>query len=172
VHRTTNLGLYEKNFLFSSGSLSTGFPVAIFAGLLRGQMLYFLLQNPLNFLVPLCFGSSSSSSSFRAPCRCSLRPSLVLRAYYVSIQFQRISFHSFQNCLFYFHFSLNTSFLTLMTRKFFQLFSWIAFLYLTVFLTFNPLFKFPNRNLKYFQSLFKIFVSLYLIIHICSKEAI
>ena len=126
------------------------FSVAIFAGLLRRQMLNVLLHKPHNFLVPLCFVLSSLSSSFRAPCY-SLRPSIVLHGYYVSIQFQHIIFSSFQNYLYYFHFFSNYFFSNLMARSFFQLFSWSVFLYITIFLTFNPLLKFPNRNLKYFE---------------------
>jgi hypothetical protein len=57
-------------------------------------------------------------------------------------------------------FSLIIHCLLLIVRRSLQLFSRNPFLYLTVFsLTYNPVSKFPNRNLKCFQSLYKILIS-------------
>jgi hypothetical protein len=67
------------------------FPAAILAGLLRRQMLNSCASYPFPRFRPY-FGSSSSSS--RWPGHYTLRPSVILHAYYVSISFQRIVFHS------------------------------------------------------------------------------
>ena len=57
------------------------------------------------------FGPSSPFSSSRWSGHYSLRSSAILHAYYVTIPFQHIVFHSIQNCLCYPHFFSNHSLL-------------------------------------------------------------
>jgi hypothetical protein len=73
--------------------------VATVVGVLRRHMLTPSTSSSLNFLLPLYFGSCSSSSSCRWPGHYSLSPSVILRACYVSIPYQHIIFCSSQNCV-------------------------------------------------------------------------
>lgn len=165
----------QKQEFHPSIRLSVFLSVCQWVGRSINQPINRLMNQSTSFPVVhqlLCFIIlSTSSSHFRSWFSYSswwrshylLWPSLILQAYYLSIPFQCIVFHSFQNCLCYSIFLWLLHFSLFVVWRSLELFSRNPFLYFTVYaLTCSPPSKFPNRNLKSLPPLHKICISPYL----------